>query len=227
MISVLTPTKNRAAHWPLAIECMKRQTFPGKIEWVIVEDGEADIRSLLTDLPENVTINYTRLDGQNAVGKKRNACIDAATSPVMVFWDDDDFYHPDYLMETYTVLAGQTQYGVIGSPVVLVYQASTGIFYSKGKQGNHSSCGVLGFTRGAMKQYKMRFSDYDSHAEEVKFLRDFRIPLFHRDPLKSIVAIQHGNNTWNIQFHESEKLEGFAFPEWVTQLLLPCNQTSQ
>jgi len=54
MLSVLTPTKNRFNQFHLAVECMKHQNFTGKIEWVIVEDGKDNVRTLLNDLPENI-----------------------------------------------------------------------------------------------------------------------------------------------------------------------------
>ena len=107
MLSVLTPTKNCFQEFHLAVECMKHQEFQGQIEWVIVEDGEQDVRSLVEDLPPNVKVAYTRLDGIHTIGEKRNVCLDKATHEICVFWDDDDFYHPEYLAQTYWLLTSQ------------------------------------------------------------------------------------------------------------------------
>lgn len=218
MLSVLTPTKNRSKPFHLAVECMKRQNFQGKIEWVIVEDGEEDVRPLLEDLPENIEVNYTRLTGDNTVAKKRNVCLDQANQQVCVFWDDDDYYHEDYLSETYYLLTSQFVYGVLGSAVVIAYSVSSTMFYSMGKHGNTSPCGVLAFTKKALKQYDMRFNEEDKHAEEVYFLKDFCVPLLHRNPMKSIVAIQHGKNTWNVTFDEKNKM-GYEFPDWAKKCI--------
>jgi glycosyltransferase involved in cell wall biosynthesis len=218
MISVLTPTKNRFAEFHLAVECMKHQTFQGQIEWVIVEDGEQDVQTLLTDLPQNVTVNYSRIDGINPIGKKRNVCLDKASRELCVFWDDDDFYDPEYLAQTYWLLTSQQVFGVVGSPIVIAHSLTSGLTYVKGKSGNHSPCGVLGFTKKAVAQYGMRFRDSDTHAEEPYFLKQFRVPLMHRNPLKSIVAIQHGRNTWNVVFDDTEQFD-YTFPDWAKKCI--------
>lgn len=215
MLSVLTPTRNRLSRFPLAVECMRRQTWTKPVEWIIVEDGDDNVQSLLTDLPENVLVRYVKLDALEPIGGKRNLCVDLSTAPVMVFWDDDDFYHEEYLAETYTALAEQKVYGVVGQSLLLVYSTSTGLMYAKGKRGNFSACGVLAFTRSAVKQYGLRFRDEDTHGEERYFLKDFCVPLLKRNPFKSIVAIQHGQNTWNVIFKESDKLPDYKLPEWV------------
>jgi len=218
MLSVLTPTRNRVHTFHLAVECMKHQTFTGNVEWVIVEDGDQDVRPLLVDLPENVTVKYVRLEGVSPVGKKRNVCLDQASQEVCTFWDDDDFYNPEYLAETYWLLTSQKVFGVIGSSTLLAYSVSLMCFYVKGKHGNHSPAGVLGFTKRAVKQYKMKFRDEDTHAEESYFLKDFCVPLLHRNPMKGIVAIQHGENTWNVTFSDDEKTQ-YEFPDWAKKCI--------
>lgn len=233
MLSVLTPTRNRLSRFPLAVECMRRQTWTHPVEWIIVEDGDDNVQSLLTDLPDNVLVRYVRLDALEPIGRKRNLCVDLSTAPVMVFWDDDDFYHEEYLVETYTGLADQKVYGVLGQSLLLVYSTSTGLMYAKGKRGNVSACGVLAFTRSAVKQYGLRFRDEDTHGEERYFLKDFRVPILKRNPFKSIVAIQHGENTWNVKFKEEEVLHDYKLPAWVLGYVDPrcglnggdcCNQ---
>lgn len=218
MLSVLTPTRNRFNEFHLAVECMRHQNFIGKIEWVIVEDGDQDVRPLLTELPENVEINYSRLDGVSPIGKKRNACVDQAREQICVFWDDDDYYHEDYLSETYHLLTSQFVYGVLGSSILIAYDLSSNIFYSVGKHGNHSPNGVIAFTKKAMRQYDLKYRDKDTHGEERYFLKDFCVPLLHRNPMKSIVAIQHGNNTWNVKFREEDKM-GYEFPDWAKKCI--------
>lgn len=220
MISVLTPTKNRFQQFHLAVECMKHQDFTGQIEWVIVEDGEEDVRSLLTELPANVSVQYTKLANTLVLGNKRNLCVEKASHELCVFWDDDDFYHPEYLSQTVWLLTSQSVFGVVGSPVLIVHSLASGLTYAKGKSGNHSPCGVLGFTKKALKQYSMRFRDTDGHAEERYFLRDFCVPIMHRNPMKSIVAIQHGANTWNVRMTAEEEF-AYEFPDWAKK----CIQT--
>ena len=229
-ISVLTPTANRTKWFPLAVECMKRQTWfelGHEIEWIIVEDGEEDVRTLLMGLPEKVEVRYTRLEGKHPIGYKRNVCIDSAATPVMLFWDDDDYYHAEYIQHMVTLLVSQRRYGVVGSPQIYAY--TNGFVYCKGKYGNHSPCGVLGFTAAAVKQYELRFNDEDVHGEEREFLKDFCVPLLTSDPRKTIIAIQHGENTWNVSFENDTPVPNRSLPDWADEfvkkrLALSCDE---
>lgn len=220
-VSVMIPTCNRADWFAMAVYSIKNQTWiieGNALELVIVEDGEQDVRSLLVDLPPHIEVKYVRLDGKHPIGKKRNVCLDTATGDVLIFHDDDDYYQPGHISYCVESLTGQSAYGVAGSSLIVAWQR--GAFYVSGRAGqNDSPCGVLCFTRKAVKQYGLRFRNTDTRAEEVKFLKDFRVPLLHLDPRKTIVAIQHGTNTWNCEFPEDKKIE-YSLPEEVMQILI-------
>jgi len=225
-VSVLTPTYNRANWFPLAVECMKRQTWfelGHEIEWIILEDGHGDVRTLLTGLPSGVEVCYSRIEGKNPIGLKRNECVARATTPIMIFWDDDDFYHPEYIQHQTTLLVSQFAYGVVGSPQIYAYK--NGLIYLKGKMGNHSCAGAMAFTAKAVKQYDLRFNDEDRLAEEKAFLKGFCVPLLVSDPRKTIVAIQHGRNTWNVNF-ESDEPTKMTLPDWADELVKKISSTS-
>lgn len=216
-VSVMTPTRNRADWFAMAMYSMKNQDYTNPIEWVIVEDGEQDVRSLLVDLPPHIEVKYVRLDGTHPIGKKRNECLDHATGDLLIFHDDDDYYQPNHISYCVKSLTEQGAYGVAGCSVIVAWQK--GEFYASGQAGQNSSpCGVLCFTSRAVKQYELRFRDTDIHAEEVQFLKDFCVPLLHLDPNKTIVAIQHGSNTWNCQFNESQKIK-YSLPEEVMEII--------
>lgn len=216
-VSVMTPTRNRAKWFEMAVYSMKNQDYTGAIEWVIVEDGEEDVRFQLVDLPPHIEVKYVRLDGTHSVGRKRNECLDSATGDVLIFHDDDDYYKPCHISHVVDSLTKQRVFGVAGCSVIVAWQ--NGAFYASGQAGQNSSpCGVLCCMRKAVKQYGLRFCDTDTHAEEVAFLKDFCVPLLHLDPNKTIVAIQHGANTWNCAFIEAQKME-YSLPEEVMEII--------
>ena len=215
----MTPTCNRLNRFPVAVYSMIHQTYTDPIEWIIVEDGEEDVSALLVDLPKNIEPKYIRLDGKHTIGEKRNICLKEATGDILIFHDDDDYYQPEHIGHVVFLLTSQLSYGVVGSSALIVYSTKNKSFYAFGKMGkNDSPCGVLGFTRNALKQYKMKFKDTDTHAEEKAFLRGFRVPILHCDPKKTIVAVQHGSNTWNVEFNEKNKME-WNLPEEVLELI--------
>ena len=217
-VSVLTPTCNRADWFELAVAGMKRQIYTKPIEWVIVEDGEQDVRIHLTDLPPHIEVVYVKLDEKVPIGHKRNICIQKATGDIMIFWDDDDIYFPTYIAHAVAQLTNQKWYGVVGSPILFVFSCLQNKIYLKGKFGNHTPCGVLGFTRKALCYYDMRFRNRDKHGEEAYFLKDFRVPIYPLNPRMTILAVQHGENTWNVSFDENEQVENVVMPDWALEL---------
>ena len=218
-VSVMTPTCNRKDWFNLAVYCMKNQTYTDPIEWVIVEDGDDDVSPLLLDLPGNIETKYIRLEGKHTIGHKRNICLKEATGDILIFHDDDDYYQPEHIGHVVFLLTSQSSYGVVGNSALIVYSTKKKSFYCSGQFGrNDSPCGILAFTRKSLKQYKMKFQDEDTHAEEKYFLRDFRVPVLHCDPKKTIVAIQHGRNTWNIEFDEKTRTD-FTLPDEVLKMI--------
>jgi len=226
-VSVMIPTCNRYHWFAMAIHSIKNQTWlaNGKeLELVIVEDGEQDVRFQLTGLSPLIALRYVRLDGKHPIGYKRNLCLDNASGDILIFHDDDDYYQPEHIEHVVESLSKQTVFGVAGCSLLVAYSTTTKCFYVSGKAGrNDSPCGILAFTRRAMKQYKLRFRDKDTHAEEVKFLKDFRVPLLHLDPHKTIIAIQHGENTWNCKFSDDQKID-YTLPEEVMEIINNINK---
>jgi glycosyltransferase involved in cell wall biosynthesis len=89
-VSVITITKNRRQFIPLAKYCFLAQGYPEeKLEWVIVDDGDDQIKDLVSDLPN---VKYVLCDRPMNVGEKRNLAVASASHDVLVMLDDDDVY---------------------------------------------------------------------------------------------------------------------------------------
>jgi hypothetical protein len=91
-VSVITITKDRRAFIPLAKYCILAQAYPeDKIEWVSVDDGNDQIKDLVSDLPN---VKYVLCDESKrwTVGAKRNLGVESATHDILVMLDDDDVY---------------------------------------------------------------------------------------------------------------------------------------
>lgn len=89
-VSVVTITKDRRAFIPLAKYCFLAQGYPeDKLEWVIVDDGNDQIKDLVSDLPN---VKYVLCDRPMNVGEKRNLAVEHASHDVLVMLDDDDIY---------------------------------------------------------------------------------------------------------------------------------------
>ena len=89
-VSVITITRDRRAFIPLAKYCFLAQAYPEeKLEWVIVDDGNDQIKDLVSDLPN---VKYILSDEKMTIGAKRNLAVENATHDVLCMLDDDDVY---------------------------------------------------------------------------------------------------------------------------------------
>ena len=98
MITIFTPTYNRAYSLPRLYESLKKQTY-NNFEWVLVNDGSTDntdevVKPWLND--NIITINYIK---QKNGGKHRaiNKGIEAAKGDYFFIVDSDDFLPEDSL----------------------------------------------------------------------------------------------------------------------------------
>lgn len=93
MITVITPTHNRPAVWPLLERWMRAQTRP-PAQWIVVDDGDA---------PPPLTMGqqYLRRQGEDVGGASlaRNllAAIPAVRGQYVFLIEDDDYYAPDHI----------------------------------------------------------------------------------------------------------------------------------
>jgi glycosyltransferase involved in cell wall biosynthesis len=60
-----------------------------KIEMIVIDDG---IDNILNALPEGENIKHFKYNKKECIGRKRNMCVEKATNDIIVFWDDDDYY---------------------------------------------------------------------------------------------------------------------------------------
>lgn len=89
-VSVITLTRDRRAFIPLAKYSFLAQAYPEeKLEWVIVDDGDDQIKSLVSDLPN---VKYILCDDKMTIGAKRNLAVEKASHDVICMLDDDDVY---------------------------------------------------------------------------------------------------------------------------------------
>ena len=89
-VSVITITRDRRAFIPLAKYCFLAQAYPEeKLEWVIVDDGNDQIKDLVSDLPN---VKYILSDEKMTIGAKRNLAVENASHDVFCMLDDDDVY---------------------------------------------------------------------------------------------------------------------------------------
>lgn len=94
MISVITPTFERADLLPRIYGCFARQTV-ADIEWIVIDDSP--VRSEFMATLADPRVRYRHLPERASTGRKRNIAVDAAAGDIIAHFDDDDYYGPRYL----------------------------------------------------------------------------------------------------------------------------------
>jgi glycosyltransferase involved in cell wall biosynthesis len=103
-VSCLMVTADRPQFCRRAIRCYLRQTYPNK-ELVVVDDGTADLTSVLAAVPAG-ELTYIKLEKrpENVLGRLRNMTLEAARGEFLLQWDDDDWIHPERMQRQVDVL---------------------------------------------------------------------------------------------------------------------------
>lgn len=94
LVSVVTPTYGRERFLPLLYESFRGQNWPD-LELVIADDSpepSSFFRSI-----DDPRVRYLHKAERRSTGAKRNFLVESARGEVIVLFDDDDYYAPDYV----------------------------------------------------------------------------------------------------------------------------------
>lgn len=193
MVSLITPTYNRRRFLPQAIRCYMAQDYPReRLEWVVVDDGEDEVRDLFEGVPG---VRYVRLETRLPLGKKRNYCHTVAGGEIFVYMDDDDYYPPQrvsHAVEALTSAPAGTL--VAGTSEIYVWFLQTDEVYQFGPyHRRHCTAGTFAFRRELLRT--QHYLDDATYAEEKAFLKDFTLPVVQLDPVKTMLVVAHASNT--------------------------------
>lgn len=91
-VSVVTITKNRKSMFDLPIRNFYEFEYPkDKLEWVIIDDGNDNLKSVL---PADKRIKYVRYTDIGSLCQKRDIGVQQSSYEIIAFMDDDDYYFP-------------------------------------------------------------------------------------------------------------------------------------
>ena len=93
-ISIVTPTLNREKSLPRLYDQFRKQTYPD-CELIVLDDSPAPSTffSMLTD----PRVRYEHSRERLTVGSKHNLLASMANGEVIMHFDDDDYYAPNYV----------------------------------------------------------------------------------------------------------------------------------
>lgn len=112
-ISVIIPVFNQEKFIAQAIESVLTQSYMGRLEIIISDDGSTDrsIEIAESYLPNVIVIRKSPKCKTQGVSGARNRGLQAATQDYICFLDSDDFYLPDHLNKISSVLENNSGLG--------------------------------------------------------------------------------------------------------------------
>ena len=193
-VSICTPTKNRAAALPILAECIKNQSYPKDlIEWIIVDDSDSPVESLLNSLNPEVEIKYQFFENSLPIGRKRNISSEMSSGDIIVNFDDDDFYPVDRISHAVEALQNSDFYVAGCSIIPMLFIKERSLWISKSFGDNHAIANTFAFKKKLLELTK--YNDSDCFAEEKFFLKNYNLNLLQLDPFKTVISIAHSSNT--------------------------------
>jgi glycosyltransferase involved in cell wall biosynthesis len=194
LVSCIMPTANRHKYIPLAIKNFLNQDYQNT-ELVIIDDGKEPILSLL---PKDERIQYFYFDQKATIGMKRNYACERANGEIIMHWDDDDWYAPDWISRSLHFLF-TSEADISGVEHIHFFSPVTETFW-QGTALNRNNPGYRQWLSGATMTYRKSFWEKNPFkdkqtAEDDEFVRTPGAKVFAHDYIDGFVALLHPDNT--------------------------------
>jgi glycosyltransferase involved in cell wall biosynthesis len=160
LVTVILPTRNRAARLRRAIGSVVAQSYP-RWELLVVDDGSEDQTPQVLASVSDSRVRSQRADGVG-VGAARNRGLVEAAGDIVAYLDDDNLMHPEWLRSVVWAFArrpdAEVMYGarVVDEPL-LAGLAKEGLFTpimflpfdrARLERGNYIDLGVMAHRAG-------------------------------------------------------------------------------
>jgi len=190
LVTCIMPTANRQRYLPLAIDYFLKQDYPNA-ELVILDDGLESSASLI---PDHESIHYFYSEPIGTIGIKRNAACEKANGEIIMHWDDDDWYAPDWISKQVNSLLTSGA-DITGLNRVIFFSPSMDqkFMYEDTDEDKPWLCGA---TMAYRKTFWKDHSFVDLQVgEDYDFVWNSGGKIVAHNYMQGFVAILHANNT--------------------------------
>lgn len=160
-VSVVIPVYNDVARLILCLEALRRQTYPGAVQIIVVDNGSSDSLAPAKDAFPEVVFLFEATPGSYSA---RNRALIDATGEVLAFTDADCRPHEDWLRCGVRTLLNHPGCGLVGGRIVLqqvspgkmtipeLYDMAAGLDQEHSvREGGHAATANLFTTRKVME----------------------------------------------------------------------------
>jgi len=113
-VSVVVPTRNRAAYLEVALASLRAQDLAGRSELIVVDDNSTDATPAVA---REAGARHVRLAGPGGLNAGRNLGARESRAPVVAFVDDDVWAPPTWLRAVIEGAARHPEADAFGGPI--------------------------------------------------------------------------------------------------------------
>jgi glycosyltransferase involved in cell wall biosynthesis len=196
LVSIVTCTYNRKDFYDNLKNMIAYQDYPhNKLEWIIMDDSQQDNSSYFPAVIDGITVRYYYLKQKIPLGKKRDLINNAAKGKYIVNMDDDDFYPPCRVSHAIEQLIA-SGHNLAGSSKMFMFFTKDHSIHQLGPyRENHGTAATLAYTKEYTKTHFFYDPTNGNYAEEGVFTEAWKHPMAQLDPMKTVLALSHTNNT--------------------------------
>jgi glycosyltransferase involved in cell wall biosynthesis len=142
-----------------------------------------------------ITVKYFHLKKKIPLGKKRDLINNVAKGKFLINMDDDDYYPPCRVSHAVSELK-RTGYPLAGSSKMFMFFCKDGSIHQLGPyRDNHGTAATLAYTKEFSNGHFYYDSSNGNYAEEGVFTEGWKYQMVQLDPMKTVLALSHSNNT--------------------------------
>lgn len=194
LVSIVTCTYKRQHFFENLKNMVIAQDYPhDKLEWIIIDDTPGvDSSAQFPAKLDGISVKYYYLKKKVSLARKRTLINHKAQGVYIVNMDDDDYYPPCRVSHAVSALETSGK-PLAGSSIMYMYFTMDGSIYQLGPyRDNHGTAATLAYT----KAYTLTHDFGDGHyAEEGVFTEEWKNPMEKLDPMKTVLAMSHSDNT--------------------------------
>lgn len=203
-ISIVTPTFNRPEFLMLCYKCVISQKYDN-IEWLILDDSDKSNDHFSRLNKQNIIYHHSPL--KLSIGEKRNRLVEKATGEIIINFDDDDYYSPDYVSEMVAALE-KSKADLINLRSFFLFTSVTrnfGYWELMVKEGLHFKLSPQGIELVMLNHQNNRA--FDNIHYGYGFGWAFRKKVWEKTPYSNINWNEDG--VFALNAHQNFKLDGF------------------
>ena len=134
-ITLITATGDRPEALALCERYMLRQTFKGRIQWLVIDDGQ--VSCIPSEGQEYLRREPSAEDRQPTLALNILTLLPFVESDKILFIEDDDWYAPEYISYMFHVLDNVI---IAGEGNAIYYNVKERKYYKHGNTGHASLC---------------------------------------------------------------------------------------